>query len=140
MNIRQLLIGTAVGLALAGTCGCSKSDSQPFAQPDRRGPTLDSQLTAATAIPNPRDRDDAIALIAQEAANVGDVHWATQALKAINNWEVRDDAALAVAVRLSKGGKGEAAEEIARSIASSVVRDETLKFITKPKKASGKTS
>jgi hypothetical protein len=135
MNIWRLIFGTAVGLMLAGTCGCSQSDFQPFAQLDRRGPTLDSQLTAAAAIPNPRDRDDAIALIAQQAANVGDVHWATQSLKAISNWEVRDDAALAVAVRLSKGGKGEAAEEIARSIASSIVRDETLKFITKPKKA-----
>jgi hypothetical protein len=140
MNIRQLVFGTAVGLLLAGTCGCSKSDFQPFAQPDRRGPTFDSQLQAAAAIPNPRDREDAIALIAQDAANVGDVHWATQALNAINNWEVRDDAALAVAVRLSKGGKGDAAEEVARSIASSIVRDETLKFIAKPKKSGGKTS
>jgi hypothetical protein len=138
MTIRQLLFGTAVGLVLAGTCGCAQSDSQPFAQPNRRGPSYDNQLQAAKELANPVERDDAIALVAQDAANVGDVHWATQALNAINNWEVRDDAALAVAVRLSKGGKGEAAEEVARSIASSVVRDETLKFISKPKKSGGK--
>jgi hypothetical protein len=133
MHLRQLILGTTAGLVLAGICGCSKGYYQPFSPPNRRGPSFDSQLQSAKEVANPVERDDAVALVAQSAAEVGDVHWATQALSAINNWEIRDDAALAVAVRLSKGGKGDAAQEIARTIASSVVRDETLKFITNPK-------
>ncbi len=133
MMMRQLIIGTAIAFALLALAGCSQNTVEPFAHPNRRGPSLDSQLQAAAALANPRERDDAIALVARDAANVGDVHWATQALKAISDWEVRDDAALAVAVRLAKGGKEVAAQEIASSIASSVVREETLKFIGKPK-------
>jgi len=131
MNLRQLTAGTVISLILAVMGGCSNNDFQPFSPPHRRGPSLDSQLKAAREIPNPAERDDAIVLVAQGAAEVGDVHWATQALQAISDWEVRDDAALAVAVRLSKGGKGAEAQEIAKTISSSVVRDETLKFITK---------
>jgi hypothetical protein len=131
MMMRHLIIGTAIAFALLSLAGCSQSSYEPFAH--RRGPGFDSQLQAAAGIQNARDRDDAIALVAKDAAHVGDVHWATQALKAISDWEVRDDAALAVAVRLSKGGKEAAAQEIAGSIASSVVREETLKFIGKPK-------
>jgi hypothetical protein len=133
MMMRHLIIGTAIAFALLSFAGCSQNSFEPFAQPNRRGPSLDSQLEAAAALRNPQDRDDAIAQVAKHAANVGDVHWATQALKAISDWEVRDGAALDVAVRLSKGGKDAAAHEIAGSIASSVVRDETLKVITKPK-------
>jgi len=133
MDLWKLFLGAAVGMALVSACGCSKNDNQPFAPHNNQGPSLDSQLRAALALQKPQDRNKAVALVAKDAANVGDVHWATQALKAINDWEVRDDAALAVAVRLSKGGKDEAAHEIARTIASSVVRDETLKFLTKPK-------
>ena len=54
-------------------------------------------------------------------------------MKAISDWEVRDDTAMMVAARLARGGKAAAAEEIASQIASSVVREETLKFIGKPK-------
>ncbi|MGE5191420.1 MAG: hypothetical protein ACM3U2_02890 [Deltaproteobacteria bacterium] len=131
--MRQLIIGTAIAFALLSVAGCAQSDFQPFAQPNRRKPSLDSQLQAAAALHNPRERDDVIALVAKDAANVGDVHWATQALKAISDWEVRDNAALAVAVRLSRGGKNEAAREIAGLIASSVIKIETLKLITKAK-------
>ena len=131
--MRPVFIGTVVAVVVLIIGGCGSSQFEPFAAPNKRGPSLDSQLSAAQALHNPHDRDDAIALIAIDAANLGDVHWAKQALQAISEWEVRDDAALAVAVRLSKGGKGEAAQEVAKSIASSVVRDETLKFITKPK-------
>lgn len=131
--MRQLIIGTAVAVALLTCVGCGKSQFEPFTPANKRGQSLDSQLSAAQSLHNPRERDDAIALVALDAANFGDVHWAKQALQAISEWEVRDDAALAVAVRLSRGGKGEAAVEVAKSIASSVVRDETLKFITKAK-------
>ena len=133
MDLWKLLLGAVVGMALVSACGCSKSDFQPFAPHNNQGPSLDSQLREALTLQKPYERNKAIAVVAMDAANVGDVHWATQALKAINDWEVRDDAALAVAVRLARGGKDEAAHEIAKTIASSVVRDETLKFITKPK-------
>jgi len=133
MMWRHLIIGTAVAFALLSSAGCSHGYSEPFAQPDRRRPSLDNQLHDAKAIQNPRDRDDAIALVAKQAANVGDVHWAKQAVSAISNWEARDDAALAVAVRLSKGGKDEAAREMAGTIASSIVREETLKYIANAK-------
>jgi hypothetical protein len=133
MNLWKLFLGAAVGFGLVSACGCSKNDFQPFAPHNSQADSLGSQLQSALALQKPQDRNKAIAVVANNAANVGDVHWATQALKAINDWEVRDDAALAVAVRLSKGGKEEAAHEIAKTIASSVVRDETLKFLTKPK-------
>jgi thioredoxin-like negative regulator of GroEL len=133
MELWKLFLGAVIGLALVGACGCSSSDAQPFAPHNNQGPGFDSQLRSALALMRPQDRNKAIALVAKDAANVGDVHWATQALKAINDWEVRDEAALTVAVRLAKGGKDEAAHEIAKTIASSVVRDETLKVITKPK-------
>ncbi len=134
MMLRHLIIGTAIAFALLSFAGCSQTDPfEPFAHPNRRGPGLDSQLQAAVALQNPQARDDAIAVVAKDAANVGDVHWATQALKAISDWEVRDDTAMMVAARLARGGKAAAAEEIASQIASSVVREETLKFIGKPK-------
>jgi hypothetical protein len=133
MHLWKLVFGAAVGFALVSACGCSKSDVQPFAPHNSQADSLDSQLQSALALQKPQDRNKAIAVVANNAANVGDVHWATQALKAINDWEIRDDAALTVAVRLAKGGKDEAAHEIAKTIASSVVRDETLKFLTKPK-------
>jgi hypothetical protein len=133
MMLRHLIIATAIAFALLSSAGCSQRYVEPFAHPDRRGPGLDIQLQTAVAVVNPRDRDDAIAVVAKSAANVGDVHWAKQALQAISDWEVRDDAALAVAVRLSKGGKDEAAHEVAGTIASSVVREETLKVIATSK-------
>ena len=131
--MRQRLIGTVATLVVVSFSACGKSQFEPFAAPNKRSPSFDSQLVAAQSLQNVHERHDAIALIALDAANIGDVHWAKLALQAISDWEVRDDAALAVAVRLSKGGKGEAAQEVAKSIASSVVRDETLKFITRPK-------
>jgi len=131
--MRALLIGTVVAVAAITGSGCAQSQYEPFALPNKRAPSFDSQLSAAQMLQNIHERHDAMALIALDAANTGDVHWAKQALQAISDWEIRDDAALAVAVRLSKGGKAEAAEDVAKSIASSVVRDETLKFITKPK-------
>jgi len=131
--MRQFIFGIVGVIGLVGTCGCGGNDSQPFAAPNKRGPSFDSQLQTAESMTNPAERDDFLAAVALEAANVGDVHWSQLALKAIHDWEARDNAALDVAIRLSKGGKTEAAEEVARSIASSVVRDETLKFITRPK-------
>jgi hypothetical protein len=130
--MRLLLIGAVVAVVLFWG-GCSKNEYEPFALPNKRAASFDSQLEAAKTLPVAHERDDAIALVARDAANVGDVHWAKLALQAISEWEIRDDAALAVAVRLSRGGRPEAADEVARSIASSVVRDETLKFISKPK-------
>ena len=131
--LRVMFISAVVAVVLFWS-GCGSNNSyEPFALPNKRAPSFDSQLESARAIPVPPERDDAIALIARDAANVGDVHWAKLALQAISEWEIRDDAALAVAVRLSRGGKSEAAHEVARSIASSVVRDETLKFISQPK-------
>ena len=132
--MRLLLIGTIVAAIVLIAGGCGGATNEPFATPNKRAPSLDSKLAEAKTLPTPHERDDAIALVALDAANLGDVHWAKQALQSISEWETRDDAALAVAVRLSKGGKAEAAEEVAQSIASSVVRDETLKFIAKPKK------
>jgi hypothetical protein len=127
-TMRQLLIGLIVASAVV-LGGCGKSQYEPFAVPNKRAPALDKQLAEAQALQNANDRDDALARVARNAANSGDVHWAKQALQAISEWEIRDNAALAVAVRLFRGGKGDAAEEVARSIASSVVRDETLKLI-----------
>jgi hypothetical protein len=130
--LRVLFISAVVAVVLFWS-GCGSKDFEPFALPNKRAAGFDSQLESAKSIPVPHERDDAIALIARDAANVGDVHWAKLALLAISEWETRDDAALAVAVRLSRGGKSQAADEVAHSIASSVVRDETLKFISKPK-------
>jgi hypothetical protein len=129
--MRVLLISAVVAVVLLWS-GCGSNSFEPFALPNKRAPSFDNQLEAARAIPVPHERDGAIALIARDAANVGDVHWAKLALQTISEWEIRDDAALAVAVRLSRGGKSDAAQEVAKTIASSVVRDETLKFIGRP--------
>src|SRR5262249_35143809 len=105
----------------------------PFAPINKRATSFQEQLSAALEIPVVHEKHDALTAIARAAANVGDVHWAKQALQAIDDWEVRDDATLLVAGLLSRGGKKEAAGEIAQTIASSAVRDETLKFIGKPR-------
>ena len=133
ITTKQFIIGTAVGILLLGLGGCSKSDFEPFAPINKRAASFQDQLSAAQEIPVVHERHDALSAIALHAANVGDVHWARQALEAIGDWEVRDEAALLVAGRLSRGGKKEAAVEIAQTIASSAVRDETLKFIGKPR-------
>jgi hypothetical protein len=120
-------------LVLLILAGCSSSDFEPFAPVNKRAPTYEIQLAAALEIPVPHEQQDALSAIALDAANVGEVHWAKQALKAIGDWEVRDDASLMVAGRLCRGGKKEAAIEIAETIASSAIRDEALKFIRKPR-------
>jgi hypothetical protein len=133
MIMRQLFFGTVGVIVLASVCGCGGSDSQPFAAPNKLRPSFDVQLQTADTLTNRGERDEFLVVVALDAANVGDAHWAQLALKAINDWEVRDNAALDVAIRLCKGGKKDAAEEVAKSISSSAVRGETLKFITKAK-------
>lgn len=127
--MRQRIIGIAVTIALAS--GCSSNDFQPFAAPNKRAPSFESQIASALSLNTPVERDDALAVVALDAANVGDVHWAKQALLKISDWEARDDSAIGVAGRLKKGGKADAAVEIAEMISSSAVRHETLKLLTK---------
>jgi hypothetical protein len=127
------IIGVTAGITLFSLAGCSKSDFEPFAPINKRAPSYQEQLSSALEIPVVHEKHDALSAIALDAANVGDVHWAKQALQSIGDWEVRDDAALLVAGRLCRGGKKDAALEIAQTIASSAIRDETLKFIEKPR-------
>jgi hypothetical protein len=131
--MRRRSIGATVGVVLLSLAGCSKSDFEPFAPVNKRAASYESQLSTALEIPVVHEQQDALSAIALDAANVGEVHWAKQALNAIGDWEVRDEAALMVAGRLCRGGKKEAALEIAESIASSAIREETLKFIRKPR-------
>jgi hypothetical protein len=131
--MRRIAIGATVGVMLLSLAGCSTSDFEPFAPVNKRAPSYECQLASALEIPVVHEQQNALSTIALDAANVGDVHWAKQALKAIGDWEVRDDASLMVAGRLCRGGKKEAAVEIAETIASSALRDEALKFIRKPR-------
>lgn len=131
--MRRLIVAATVGLLLLGLAGCSTNDFEPFAPVNKRAPSYEIQMAAALEIPVVHEQQDALSAIALDAANVGEAHWAKQALKAIGDWEVRDEAAIRVAGRLARGGKQEAAVEVAQSIASSAVRNETLSLITKPK-------
>jgi hypothetical protein len=131
--MRRKVIGATVGFMLLSFAGCSTSDFEPFAPVNKRAPSYENQLSSALEIEVVHERLHALSTIAVDAANVGDVHWARQAIKAIDDWEIRDDAALLVAGRLCRGGKKEAAIEIAETIASSAVREEALKFIRKPR-------
>jgi hypothetical protein len=131
--MRRITIGATFGFLLLSLAGCSTSDFEPFAPLNKRAPSYENQLASALEIPVVHEQQAALTAIAIDAANVGDDHWAKQALKAIGDWEIRDDASLMVAGRLCRGGKKEAALEIAETIASSAVRDEALKFIKKPR-------
>ena len=131
--MRRKTIGASIGVVLLSLAGCTTSDFEPFAPVNKRAPSYESQLAAALEIAVVNEQQNALSAIALDAANVGEVHWAKQALKAIDDWEVRDEASLRVAGRLCRGGKKEPALEIAETIASSAVRDEALKFIRKPR-------
>lgn len=127
--MRQRIIGIALTFALLS--GCSNNDFEPFAAPNKRAASFESQIASALSLNTSVERDDALGLVALDAANVGDVHWAKQAIRQISDWEARDDSAIFVAGRLKKGGKADAAVEVAEMISSSVVRSETLKLLTK---------
>src|SRR4029079_1341430 len=101
--MRQRIIGIALTFALLS--GCSSNDFQPFAAPNKRAPSFESQIASALTLNTAIERDDALGLVALDAANVGDVHWAKQSLLKISDCEARDDSAIYVAGRLKKGGK-----------------------------------
>src|SRR5262249_55916751 len=119
---RFLLYAAASALLLSGL-GC-KSDTTPSDSSALKG-----KLDAAMAIRDGVKHDDALMVVAEEAAHLGDVGIAEKAVQEIRDGIKHDDAASKSAVALATLGNTEAARTIAELIRDGIKRDNTLSKI-----------
>jgi len=90
-----------------------------------------ARLEAAKGIMTFEKRADALAQLAQDAADAGDGQVVKSAIELIQVVETRNNAAFSAALRLAKSGKGDDAVAVAKMIMSLERRDEALARIAK---------
>lgn len=99
---------------------------QPTSQPVVTGTDLQARYAAASDVSSLSTRDTLMAKLAADAAGIGDVAMAKQALLQIASLSMRDNTSESVALTLAGRGQRAEAAEIARSISSLSQRDKTL--------------
>lgn len=115
---------------VCGSLGCHDSSPPPQS---RSVSGLQGKLDAALAIREITRRDDALASVAEEAGDAGDVEVAKGALKAMSELTRHDRAAAASALKLADHGMTGEATEVAKTIKEITKRDATLSQIAKGK-------
>lgn len=120
----------SLAILLFVTAGCGDRNSSPpdigNSPPHSASAQLSGRLTAALAISDVLKRDAALAVVADAAAQDGNVATAKSALLEIRDRIKKDDAAIAAALALAKAGKGNDAPTIALLISDTIKRDNTL--------------
>jgi hypothetical protein len=130
--------------AAALTAGCQKhkpialSTSNSEISPSAQSP-LAARLDAAKQIGSDDARDDALRVVALDAAKANDAQTATQALQAIGSVNVNEKTAEEIALLFAKAGMPGRAREIAQRIGSNDARDRTLSAIAKGEQAATPT-
>ena len=85
-----------------------------------------ARLDAAATISGNNDRDDALGMVARDAAKAGQAEIAKRAIGHMVGNSTRDETAHDAALVLAKAGNRKAAIDIAKSITGNSTRDETL--------------
>ena len=111
-----------IALAAAG-CIHHETRVYPAAEPG----SLATRLEAARAMTFMNERDEALGVVARDAARAGDVEVTKSALKSITFMNARDDATAECAYALSEAGQPAAAVEVARTMTFMHKRDQVLK-------------
>ena len=124
----RLLLSLATLLTVATGCGDRNSPPPAAASsPTTSAATQpNGRLTAALAIRDVLKRDAALTVVANAAAQDGDVASAKSALLEIRDRIKQDDAATAAALTLAKIGKHNDAPTLALLISDTIKRDDTL--------------
>ena len=111
---------------------CKGGDSDASAPaPASAKASLSSRYEAAKAITNTAQKDQALSVVAGDAAKEGDATVVKQCVQSITASAVKDSAAFTGAVALAKAGKGQEATEVAQMITNSARKDEALARIAK---------
>ena len=115
-------------LVVATGCGDRNSPPSDAANPPQTSAATqpNGRLTAALAIRDVLKRDAALTVVANAAAQDGDVASAKSALLEIRDRIKQDDAATAAALTLAKIGKHNDAPTLALLISDTIKRDDTL--------------
>jgi tRNA A-37 threonylcarbamoyl transferase component Bud32 len=92
---------------------------------------LAARFNAASSIYNPAQRDTMMVAIAGDAARLGAIDMANQALGAIVNWQTRNRATVNAARLLFQQGQTDAAINLAKTILDPRLRDATLSELSK---------
>lgn len=100
--------------------------AQPTTQAVITAADLQARYTAAAGISTLLTRDAVMAGLAADAASIGEVSMAKQALSQIASLSTRDNASESVALTLAGRGQRAEAADVARSISSLSQRDKTL--------------
>lgn len=117
MNARcwLLFLGSLVLL------GCGGGTKQP-ATPEQ----LKGRLDAASAMSDIGKRNEALATLAQEAADAGETEVTNRALDQILDLGQKNSAAYSCALKLAEGGKTQVAVEVAKKITDLGKRNDAL--------------
>jgi len=110
--------------------GCAERESARE-QGHPGGENLAGRLDAAKGIRNVTEKDEALAMLVQAAADAGNVEITDQALAEMRDVGTKDKAAYSAAIRLAKAGKTAAATATANVIRDVTTRDRTLAKIAK---------
>jgi predicted Zn-dependent protease len=117
------------GLSLLLGCG---PNAAPQAGGRQAAPgQFKGRLDAAMAMTDLNKRDDALKVIAQDAASAGDPEFVQQALQKFMNLNLKDEAAAAAALKLAANGQNEAAVEVAKTMVDLNKRDQVLQKVAK---------
>jgi hypothetical protein len=93
--------------------------------------SLSSRCEAAKAITNSAQRDQALSVVAGDAAKEGDAAVVKTCIQSITSSAVKDEAAFTSAVALAKAEKGQEATHVAQMITNTARRDEALAKIAR---------
>jgi hypothetical protein len=128
----------AIALLLVSGCGSSshpdakgRNDAGNQDAKDGQGSNLAARFKAARAITIFSEKDAALAKVAEDAAQAGDVDTVQKCLGEITVFQLRDDTAYKAALTLAKAGKTDAGTEVEKSISVFSRRDEALGKIAK---------
>lgn len=135
--MKRIICFSLLAIAIAAcTVACEKHKRAAFeASLSERSPTAQSplaaRLDAAKQIASDNARDDALRVVALDAAKANDTQTATQALQAIGSVNVNEKTAEEIALLFARAGMPAKAREMAQRIGSTEVRDRTLSAIAK---------
>ena len=115
---------SAIGVTCLAGCGTGTPANQS-------SEAFENRLNAAKLITEMSKRDDALAKLAGDCSEAGDVEYAKKAVQLITEMGARDNAYRVCALKLAAGGKREDAVGFARSITQMQLRDQTLADIAK---------
>ena len=136
MIVAALFLAGAV-LLLGGCSSSSNPDAKGRDAVGNRdikgveGSNFAARFEAARAMMVVSDRDEALAKVAEDAAQAGDAETVQKCLREIRVVDVRDDTAYKAALGLAKSGKADAGTAVAKSIMVVSRRDEALSKLAK---------